>query len=159
MKSNTYEVVSGQSAQTESFAARIGRRLRGGEIIELQGDVGAGKTTFVRGLTKGIGSSDRVSSPTFTIYQVYKSESMTLYHYDFYRIDDTEIIANELKEIAELSNTSVVLEWSDAVKSVLPKDHITIRLVPTGEESRKITVVVPDKFSYIVENENADTDN
>ena len=86
---------SGTSA-TETYAEKLANRLVGGEVIELVGDVGAGKTTFVRGLAKGLGSTDHVSSPTFTVEQVYTGR-LTLYHYDFYRLPDAGVVKNQLK--------------------------------------------------------------
>src|SRR5688572_15811906 len=84
------------SLSTENFAETIGSQLKGGEIIELIGDVGAGKTTFARGLARGVGSTDRVTSPTFTVSNVYESGRIILKHYDFYRLNDLAIIKNEL---------------------------------------------------------------
>jgi tRNA threonylcarbamoyladenosine biosynthesis protein TsaE len=134
---------------TEKFAEEFGRQLKGGEVIELIGDVGAGKTAFVRGLARGIGSTDRVSSPTFTVSKVYASKNMNLHHYDFYRLDDLDIITRDLAEVIEDGKNSVVLEWADGVQGVLPHDHISIKIEVTGEISRALTVTKPEKYDYI----------
>lgn len=140
MDKEVRQVGTRNAAETESIGEEMGRRLSGGEVIELSGDVGAGKTTFVRGLARGIGSPDRVSSPTFTIYKTYESEGITLYHYDFYRVEDVEVAAHEMADIAAQPKTSVVVEWSDAVKDVLPANRIKVRIRPTGEDTRIIEI-------------------
>jgi tRNA threonylcarbamoyladenosine biosynthesis protein TsaE len=138
---------SASTEATEKFAEDFGRQLQGGEVIELIGDVGAGKTTFVRGLARGIGSTDRVSSPTFTVSKVYSSKNMNLHHYDFYRLDDLDIITRDLAEVIEEGKNSVVLEWADGVQGALPLEHISIRIEVTGETSRTLTVMMPENFN------------
>lgn len=144
-----YQINSASQAETEQLAEKIGVQLRGGEIIELVGDVGAGKTAFVRGLTRGTGSQDRVSSPTFTISNIYSSQKINLYHYDFYRLDDFKIIKNELTEVVSDPKNSVVLEWAEEVKDALPDDYIRIYITTDGENSRNFNLSVPPKFNYI----------
>lgn len=144
-----HKVKSGSVAETERLAERIGGQLRGGEIIDLVGDVGAGKTAFVRGLARGAGSKDRVSSPTFTISNVYSSSKIKLHHYDFYRLDDLRIIKNELTEVVRDPQTAVVLEWAEEVQNVLPEDHIRVNIETESENGRSFRVSVPAKFGYI----------
>lgn len=143
----TYE--SHDSLQTEQYAEQMGTLLRGGEIIQLIGDVGAGKTTFVRGLARGMGSEDRVSSPTFTVSNVYQSKKLTMHHYDFYRIDDITVIQAELGEVIAEARTVIVLEWADAVEQVLPDGHITIRFATSDENDRSLAVTLPKKCNYL----------
>src|SRR5262249_35297728 len=107
---------------TEKLGEQIGKRLRGGEVIELVSDLGGGKTTFVRGLARGFGSTAHVSSPTFTISHEYKAGRRTLYHYDFYRLTEAGIMADELAEAAHDPDAVVVVEWGDIVADVLPAD-------------------------------------
>jgi tRNA threonylcarbamoyladenosine biosynthesis protein TsaE len=147
--SEKYRVSSNGQEETEQFAEKIGNQLRGGEIIELTGDLGTGKTAFVRGLAKGTGSENRVSSPTFTVSNVYSSPKLKLYHYDFYRLDDFRIIKNELSEVVEDSQNVVVLEWAEEVQNVLPKDHIRVNLETESENGRHIKIEIPAKFNYI----------
>jgi len=87
------------SEDTERLGELLGRRLRGGEVLELRSDLGGGKTTFVRGLVRGAGCHDRVSSPTFTLSRVYKSKDFEIHHFDFYRLQDPGLVANELAEV------------------------------------------------------------
>ncbi len=134
---------------TEKAAEMIGAQLKGGEIIELIGDVGAGKTTFVRGLAKGIGSVDRVTSPTFTVSQVYESDNLSLHHYDFYRLTDFAIIKRELEEVLQDKKSVVVLEWAEAVQDALPKEHLSIDFKVKTETGRELIIHVPDEYNYL----------
>lgn len=136
------------AASTERFAERIGVRLRGGELIELVGDMGAGKTTFVRGLARGIDSTDIVSSPTFTIKNTYAGR-LTLYHYDLYRLHQDELIRNELAETLDSANAVSVLEWAEEARAVLPAAHIKIEFQPTSETSRTLKITIPAKYNYL----------
>lgn len=128
----------------------MGERLRGGEVIELVSDVGGGKTTFVRSLAKGFGSNDAVGSPSFTLSREYRAGDKTMYHFDFYRLSDPGIVANELAEVIDDPQAVVVVEWADIVENVLPHDHITITIKSTGEFSREFTVSYPQKLDYVI---------
>jgi tRNA threonylcarbamoyladenosine biosynthesis protein TsaE len=125
--------------QMNEFAGRLAGLLRGGEIIELVGDVGAGKTTFTRGLATALGVEETVQSPSFTINRMYDAaKGLRLAHYDFYRLQDAGIMADELADTLNDDKTIVVIEWSDTVKGALPTDRLAIHIETTGEESRKI---------------------
>lgn len=129
--------------ETEELGERLGRQLRGGEIIQLVGDLGSGKTTFVKGLAKGLGSKDRVSSPTFTFYKIYSGGRWPLYHYDFYRAHDGLIIKNELAELAANKKAVFVLEWAERIRTALPKKDIKIHIHVLNEDERKFIVRLP----------------
>lgn len=118
----------------------IGSLLIGGEVIELVGDVGSGKTTFVKGLAVGLGISDYIQSPSFSISRVYdNNKGMNLIHYDFYRLDDPGLMANELNESIDNKNNIVVIEWADVVEGVLPADRLKINIEYLSENERKMT--------------------
>lgn len=122
------------------LGARIGQRLSGGECVELIGDVGAGKTTFTKGIAVGLGISDTVQSPTFTINRTYDAPSgVRLSHYDFYRLSDPGIMAEELGESLEDPTVSIVIEWGDIVGMVLPDDHLRITISSPNEHTRDLT--------------------
>ena len=111
-------------------------------VIELIGDVGTGKTTFTRGLAEGLGIKTPITSPSFTISKSYAFESptgtpRTLTHYDFYRLGDPGIMAEDLTEKMN-SQDLVVIEWSDSVKNLLPKDHSTITFTIQEDDSREV---------------------
>lgn len=133
------EITSTQAMQ--DFGERLGAQLEGGDVIELVGDVGAGKTTFVRGLAKGLGIEETVQSPSFTISRVYDTnDGRRLAHYDFYRLDDAGIMAEELSEVVNDKQTIVVIEWADAVAGVLPANKVTLTITAPTEDTRIVDV-------------------
>src|SRR5687768_487923 len=139
MAASVYQ--SSSAAETEAVAADLARALRGGECVALHGDLGAGKTQFVRGLVRGLGGSPRsVSSPTFVLLNVYDSGRLTVYHLDAYRVggaDDFEAIG-----FTELLGQGgvVVVEWAGRVESLLPPDRLDVRIEAVGETTRRIEV-------------------
>ncbi|MBC7512350.1 tRNA (adenosine(37)-N6)-threonylcarbamoyltransferase complex ATPase subunit type 1 TsaE [Candidatus Saccharibacteria bacterium] len=115
----------------------IGRVLVGGECIELVGDVGAGKTTLTKGIAAGLGISETVQSPTFTINRTYNSTGgVRLSHYDFYRLSDPGIMADELRESLDDPLTAIVIEWGDVVGTILPTDTLRITFSSPEEMTR-----------------------
>lgn len=144
-------VKSRSQARTEHIAEVIGQRLRGGEVIELVSDLGGGKTTFVRGLARGLGSTDHVSSPTFKISNIYKTKHLELHHYDFYRLGEAGIVADELAETIGQPDVVTVVEWGGAVKDVLPTQRLTITIKTTGESARELAISFPEESSYLAE--------
>ncbi len=129
-----------------SFAKTLGGSLALPAVLELVGDVGAGKTTFTRGLALGLGVSEPVSSPSFTISKRYtfpgRADAKTpgeLIHYDFYRLDDPGIMSFELEEALQTPSSVVVVEWGDSVRDLLPTDRlkITFRILSDGSRELK----------------------
>lgn len=132
-------------AATKDLGRRIGEKLRGGEVFELVGDVGAGKTTFVKGLAWGLGVNDEVQSPSFTISRVYDGrDNLQLVHYDFYRLTDPGIMANEVAEMVGDPQTVTVIEWADIVEGVLPERHFRLSITTPSETTRAIEL--PDEL-------------
>jgi len=144
-------IKSTSSAETENLAERLGSKLRGGEVIELVSDLGGGKTTFTRGLVRGTGSTDRVASPTFTLSREYSAPHFTVAHFDFYRLAEAGIVADELAEFIGDPAYVCVVEWGDGVQDVLPKDRLTVRIVQKGEDMRDIVLEYTPEISYLVE--------
>ncbi len=132
-------IISNNEAETEAAGERFARTLRDGAVVALYGDLGAGKTAFVRGMARGLGIGARVSSPTFTIVNEYLGER-ELYHFDMYRLGSPE----ELFDIGwedYLSRGGVcAVEWSENVSDAFEGDEITVRIEKTGDETRKITI-------------------
>lgn len=143
-----YIFKSDSGLTTEEFATRLGGQLRGGEVIELIGDVGAGKTTFVRGLARGVKSEDPVSSPTFTVCNIYKGH-LTLYHYDLYRIKGDALAKSELAELLDNPRQVLVLEWAEEVRQVLPETYLSIRFSVAGESDRVLSLTIPETYDYV----------
>jgi tRNA threonylcarbamoyladenosine biosynthesis protein TsaE len=147
----TSKIVSTSSADTEKIAEQLGSRLRGSEVIELVSDLGGGKTTFVRGLARGLGSHDKVSSPSFTINHEYQAGRKKLVHFDFYRLQDPGLMANELTDWLNDPDVVVVIEWADIVKKVLPDQRLTINLKVLDENRRELDFSYPKELSYLLE--------
>jgi len=133
------------------FGARFGALLSGGEVIELVGDVGAGKTTFVKGVAVGMGIDEDVQSPSFTINRLYEAVgSIQLSHYDFYRLQDPGIMSVELQESLNDSKVVTIIEWAEIVNGVLPVDRVTIRLSSPTETSRHLSISSGGEKSHAV---------
>jgi len=126
---------------TKNFGFKLGTKLSGGEVIELVGDIGAGKTTLVKGIAQGLGVNDNVQSPSFTVSRVYKARNdLKLAHYDFYRLDDAGIMAHELAETMHDPKAITVIEWANTVSNILPTQKISIKIIATAETTRRLTV-------------------
>ena len=125
--------------QTEQIGAALGEQLQPGTVIAYEGDLGAGKTAFTRGLATGLGYRQQVTSPTYTIVNEYLGGRLPLFHFDMYRLR----CADDLWDIGwedYLDRRGVcAVEWSENVRDAL-EDPIVIRIEKTGEESRRITI-------------------
>lgn len=134
------------------LAGRLGRNLRGGEVIELCSDLGGGKTTFTRGLVRGAGSGDVVASPTFMLHKHYESPNFAIEHFDFYRLNEPGQVANALEENIADKSAVVLVEWGDSVKHVLPsrRARIVIDRTRTSEEDREISITCPKNLAYLL---------
>lgn len=145
------QILSTDSKITENIGANIGAHLKGGEVIELSSDLGGGKTTFTRGLVKGAGSLDHVSSPTFTVSKVYQAGELQIHHLDLYRLQEAGIMAHEIAELTEDPNNVLVLEWAGVADTVLPKERLIITIETTGETERHIQISCPQSLTYLLQ--------
>ena len=127
--------------QTEAIAAELAAKFRGGECVALHGELGAGKTQFVRGLVRGLGGNPRsVSSPTFVLLNVYDTGRLKVFHLDAYRVngaDDFESIG--FSELLEQRGV-VVVEWAQRVASLLPGEVIHVTITTTDQTHREIEI-------------------
>ena len=121
---------------------KIASQLKGGECIELIGDVGAGKTTLVQGIGQGLDADDIIQSPSFTISREYKCrDGLRLAHYDFYRLNDAGIMAYELEESLNDASCITIVEWANTIDAVLPKRTIKITISSSpDDESRVVSI-------------------
>jgi tRNA threonylcarbamoyladenosine biosynthesis protein TsaE len=138
---NVVEFVSGSPIQTARIGERLGRLLRGGEIICLEGSLGAGKTCFAQGLGRGWGATADLTSPTFTlIHELQRAaDKARLYHVDLYRIEkEAEAWMLGLTDLMD-STASVVIEWPERAPSLLPPERLWIKLETLDETRRRLT--------------------
>ena len=135
--------------ETFALGEKIGRTALPGQIYTLTGDLGVGKTVLTQGVAAGLGIREAVSSPTFTIVQVYEEGRLPFYHFDVYRIGDIE----EMEEIGYddyfFGNGVCLIEWAELIADILPEEHISIEIekdLSQGFDYRRITVEgLPDE--------------
>ena len=133
-----------------ALGVKIGAALHGGEVFELIGDVGAGKTTFVKGLAAGLAIDDDVQNPSFTINRRYKGrDELILSHYDFYRLNDAGIMNMEVAESLSEPGTITVIEWGESIKDVLPSSRIVITINYLPDEGRTVEIQLPESAGYL----------
>jgi len=133
------EVITDGEEGTEAAAERLGASLTAGSVVLLYGDLGAGKTAFVRGLARGLGADPAdVTSPTFTLVQEYAGPRLTLYHVDLYRLEENEVDDLGLEELV-LGEGVVAIEWAERWRE-RPDDVIEVRIEQTGENERSVRI-------------------
>jgi len=138
LDANTLEFISHSPEQTRRIGMRLGALLNPGDVICLQGDLGAGKTTLVQGLAQGWGSLDPVSSPTFIIVNVYRRpDESELYHLDTYRLESApEAAMLDLDDMLDAG--PLIIEWPERIESILPAERLWLTLEHIDEEKRGI---------------------
>lgn len=140
LDAHTLEFFSRSPEQTRRVGMRLGNLLQRGDVICLQGDLGAGKTTLAQGLAQGWGSLDPVSSPTFIIVNIYRRpDAAQLFHMDAYRLDSAPEAA-ELDLDGMLAQGSLLVEWPERVQSILPEDRMWISFEYVAEENRQMVI-------------------
>ena len=136
------EYLSHNEIETEAIAARLAATLEPGSVVAYQGGLGMGKTAFTRGLASGLGYSGRVTSPTFTIVNEYEGGRLPLFHFDMYRLADSEALFDiGWEDYLERGGVCAV-EWSELVADALPSDtiYVTITRCPDQDSWRTITI-------------------
>ena len=126
-------------AETENVGAALAALLTPGTVIAYTGDLGAGKTAFTRGLAKGLGCNDRVTSPTYTIVNEYLSGRLPLFHFDMYRLGSSDDLWDIGWEDYQLRGGVCAVEWSENVADAM-ENAIYVKIEKTGEETRCITI-------------------
>ena len=129
--------------ETFALGQKLGEQAKAGQIYTLHGDLGVGKTVFTQGIARGLGITEAVSSPTFTIVQVYEEGRLPFYHFDVYRIGDIE----EMEEIGYddyfFGNGVCMIEWAELIEELIPENsiHVTIEKdLEKGFDYRRITI-------------------
>ncbi|MDT8862395.1 tRNA (adenosine(37)-N6)-threonylcarbamoyltransferase complex ATPase subunit type 1 TsaE [Alkalihalobacillus sp. MEB130] len=139
-----WNLITESPEETMELANKLGQIVKPGDVITLEGDLGAGKTSFTKGFAKGLGVKRVVNSPTFTIIKEYMGR-IPLYHMDVYRMED-EMEDLGLEEYFYGEGVTVI-EWPSMITNQLPEDRLAISLFHLGETSRKITVQTTGKRS------------
>ena len=133
------EFITNSPAETEAVGEALGKRLQPGTVLAYRGDLGAGKTAFTRGLARGLGATEQVTSPTYTIVNEYLSGRLPLFHFDMYRLGSSdELFDIGWEDYLERGGVCAV-EWSENVEEAL-ENAIFVTIEKTGEDSRRITV-------------------
>lgn len=140
----TFQVRSIGPEITFQVGEKIAKVLVPGDVIELVGDLGAGKTQLVRGIAAGAGSTDDVQSPSFTVERQYQCSDYLIRHYDFHRLDNAGIMQDELTEAIQDGDV-VLIEWADSVREVLPANTKKIEITATSENDRILHFINFDK--------------
>ena len=132
--------VTNSAAETRALGEKLASRLKAGDVVVLEGELGAGKSELARGIARGLGVTETVTSPSFTILNVYESGRCPLYHFDWYRLESEEELY-ELGMDEYLGGDGIaVVEWAERCPEAVPENVLRIRLEVTGGESRRITV-------------------
>lgn len=133
------EFITHSPAETEAIGAALGKILTPGTILAYRGDLGAGKTAFTRGLARGLGYTDMVTSPTYTIVNEYLGGRLPLFHFDMYRLASSDDLWDIGWEDYLDRNGICAVEWSENVADAM-EDAIVITIHKTGEQSRRIEI-------------------
>lgn len=139
----TETVESRSAADTFAYGKALGEKAVPGEVYTLVGDLGVGKTVFTQGFAAGLGITEPVNSPTFTILQSYEEGRLPLHHFDVYRIDDVEEMEEIGYEDCFYGNGVCLIEWADLIREILPEDCIRIVIekdLTKGFDYRRITI-------------------
>ena len=135
--------------ETRAFGRRLAEKLLPGDVLLFYGNLGAGKSEMTRGIAEGLGVSGPVTSPSFTILNVYDDGRVPLYHFDWYRLESAE----ELYEMGMdeyLGGDGVaVVEWPTQCPEAIPETHLAVKLTPSGETEREITLTPMGDFRRI----------
>ena len=163
---STLDIISHSSAQTQRLAMRLGELLGGGELLLLEGQLGTGKTTFTQGLARGMGITEIINSPTFTLLKEYQGQPVPLaqdkqdalhqqhhqqmgpplYHFDLYRLDNPEEIVDLGFEDYFFSNGVCVVEWAEKADALWPSEHLRVRMKMLSETKRGLLFIATGSY-------------
>lgn len=131
---------SNSPEETRKLGMELASQLQAGDVILLSGNLGAGKSELARGIAQGLGVKGPVTSPTFTLLNVYETDSVPLHHFDWYRIEDPEelVLAGLDEEIGRDSIT--LIEWHERAPELIPEAHLELVLKPVSETERHIVI-------------------
>ncbi len=134
---------------TRAFGETLAKQLRAGDVLLLLGDLGAGKSELTRGIARGLGIETPVTSPSFTILNVYDEGRVPLFHFDWYRLNSAEELYEMGMDEYLGGDGIAVVEWPSQCPEAIPETHLALRLSPTGETDREITLTAVGGFRTI----------
>ena len=135
------EFITNSERETEELGVRLAERLEPGNVVAFTGDLGAGKTAFTRGLARGLGITDRVTSPTFTIVNEYEGGRLPLFHFDMYRLSSSDELFDIGWEDYLARGGVCAVEWSENVSDALEEDVISVEIYRGETDSRRIITI------------------
>lgn len=139
--------ITNSPEESIAFAKEIGAKLKKGDIVAYIGGLGAGKTTFTRGLAVGMGLEDNVVSPTFSLVNEYRGKNISLYHFDMYRIMGAEDLETTGFYDYPLEESVFAIEWSENISDELPDNTVYISIERIDDNTRRITVKGDERFA------------
>jgi tRNA threonylcarbamoyladenosine biosynthesis protein TsaE len=135
------EIKTKSADETEAAGCNFGKKLKGGDVVLLFGDLGSGKTTFVKGIAKLLEIKDEITSPTFVFCKKYKiGDGSALCHYDCYRVSSREDVESIglTEDLSDPNGNIILIEWPENINGILPEDSIEVHFYYTGESERRI---------------------
>ena len=137
---NSKTIVCNNTKETEKFGLALGSKLKGSDVICLNGDLGAGKTTLTKSIGKGMGVDDYITSPTFNIINEYYSD-LNLYHFDTYRLENVDDVEYLGFDEYFYSDGVCIIEWADRIKEFLPDQYLELNIKKIDDDKRQIELV------------------
>ncbi len=140
------EYITNSPEQTEALGAALAEKLQPGTVLAYEGDLGAGKTAFTRGVARGLGAQERVTSPTYTVVNEYLSGRLPLFHFDMYRLSSADDLWDIGWEDYLLRGGVCAVEWSENVRDAM-EDAVWVRIEKLDDSTRKITVTGGETYA------------
>ncbi|WP_425475009.1 tRNA (adenosine(37)-N6)-threonylcarbamoyltransferase complex ATPase subunit type 1 TsaE [Anaeromonas frigoriresistens] len=138
------KIITNSLKETEKLGEKIGKSLKSGDVLCLDGDLGAGKTTLTQSIAKGLDVDDYVTSPTFTIVNEYEGR-FHVNHFDVYRIADVDEMYDIGYEEYVYSDSVTIIEWASMIDEILPEDRVEIKINKLQDDGREIKIEVKGK--------------
>ena len=141
-------MISHSAEETRNLGKKLSAHLKAGDVVLLQGDLGAGKSEFARGVARGLGITGAVPSPSFTILNAYDEGSTPLYHFDWYRIEEAQEIYDMGMDEQLGGDGIALIEWSERARECLPEKLLEITIHTLDDETREITFIPHGDFPF-----------
>lgn len=141
-------MISHSAEETRNLGKKLSAHLKAGDVVLLQGDLGAGKSEFARGVARGLGITGAVPSPSFTILNAYDEGRIPLYHFDWYRIEEAQEIYDMGMEEQLGGDGIALIEWSERAQECLPEKLLEITIHTLDNETREITFIPHGNFPF-----------